>query len=85
MIRKSRMGKRMMAMLLCGTLTFTSVVPAMASELPETETAVQSAVTEEESTVETSAPEETSAVAESEDGGQIRVLKMVLQVMIPHP
>ena len=69
MIHKSRMGKRMMAMLLCGTLTFTSVVPAIASELPETETAVQSAVTEEESAVETSVPEETSAVAESQDGG----------------
>ncbi len=69
MIRKSNVGKRMMTMLLCGTLTFTSVVPAMASELPETETAVQSAVTEEESTVETSAPEETATADENVSGG----------------
>ena len=69
MIRKSNVGKRMLAMLLCGALTFTSVVPAMASELPETETAVQSAVTEEQSAVATGSPEEIAAVAESEDGG----------------
>lgn len=73
MIRKSNLGKRMLAMLLCGTLTFTSVVPAMASELPETETAVQSTVTEEESTVETSAPEEPATADEAVSGGQIRM------------
>ncbi len=72
MIHKSRMGKRMMAMLLCGTLTFTSVVPAMASELPETEAAVQSALTEEKSAVETGSPEETSAVAENQDVGGVK-------------
>ena len=76
MIRKSNVGKRMMAMLLCGTLTFTSVVPAMASELPETETAVQSAVTEEESAVETSVPEETATTDENVSGGQIRMSLM---------
>lgn len=74
MIRKSKAGKRMLTMLLCGALTITSVVPAMASELPETE-AAPSAVTEETSAVETATAEtEATADENTSGGGQNRTL-----------
>ena len=49
MIRKSQLGKRMMALFLCAALTFTSVVPTMASEVvPESSVVTQEAQAQQE-------------------------------------
>lgn len=80
MIRKTKLGKRMLAMLMCGMLTFTSVVPAMASEVSESAT-TQTEVTENQDNVlsETpAAPESEVTEVENETlGGANQRLKML--------
>ena len=61
MIRKSKLGKRMLAMFMCAALTLTSVTPTFASEVSETAAVSQT----EESAEPSAAVEETKEADES--------------------
>lgn len=77
MLRKTKLGKRMLAMVMCGALTFTSIVPVAASELPET-AETQSEVIEDQNSVLKETPEESTVAEVSEDmsgGAKLILLK----------